>query len=216
MIEIDIFADIACPWCYIGERRLERALAQRPELQVERRWRPFQLQPSFPRGGKPWDELVETKFGGQAQARAMFEQVASVGAQEGLIFDFSRIANAPNTLDAHRLVLLAGVMGSEWKLVSALFAAYFTQGRNLNDLEQLVEIAGGAGLDPALVRDYLAGEDGVTQVQQSQASAEEIGIQGVPFYIFNSRYAVSGAQPVEIFLRALDTASSAQASERGG
>ena len=203
-LTIDIFADVVCPWCYIGEHRLEWALVQRPELQVERRWRPFQLQPGMPAGGIPWAEFVRHRFGGEARARAAFAHVATTGAADGLAFDFDRIASAPNTVDAHRLILLAADRGLGWEMADRLFKAYFTEGRDLNDHAQLAEIAAAAGLDPEQTRAYLAGTDGVADVAESQREAARIGIRGVPFFIFDGRIALSGAQPVELFLEAID------------
>ncbi|GIV97621.1 MAG: DSBA oxidoreductase [Herpetosiphonaceae bacterium] len=204
-IQIDIFADIACPWCYIGERRLERALALRPGLNVERRWRPFQLQPNLPRSGMPWHEFVQRKFGGLQRAQAMFNHVAAVGAAEGLTFAFDRMVSAPNTCDAQRLILFAEHQGCEWKAVDALFAAYFAQGRDLSRLDELVAIAAEIGLDAGQTRSYLMSDAGIAEVVESQEQAYVLGIQGVPFYIFDGRYAISGAQPVNVFLRALDS-----------
>ena len=203
---LDVYADVVCPWCYVGERRLEAALSSRPELEVERRWRPFQLQPGIPEGGMPWDVYARRKFGGELNARGAFARLAEVGRGEGIRFDFDRVVSAPNTVDAHRLILHAGEAGGEtqWKTVEALFEAYFSDGRDLNDYEQLAAVAAGAGLDPDEVRRYLAGEEGKAEVRASQEEAYGRGIQGVPFYVFDGVHTVSGAQPVEEFLRALD------------
>jgi len=201
---IELYADIACPWCYIGERRLAQALAQRPDITVERRWRPFQLQPDLPPQGLPWAEFVAAKFGGGAQAARMFAHVAQAGAPDGIDFRFDQVATAPNTLDAHRLMLFAAEGGQEWPLADALFAAHFTEGRDLNDPDQLVAVAESVGLDGAEVRAYLATGAGIAEVQASQEQAERLGITGVPFYVIDGRYGLSGAQPVDVFVRALD------------
>lgn len=201
---IDVYADVACPWCYIGERRLEQAIALRPDVPIERRWRPFQLQPAMPPRGMPWAEFAPRKFGGLERAQRMFAQVASAGAADGITFAFDKVVSAPNSVDAHRLVALARQNGREWEMVNALFAAYFTDGRDLNDQVQLTAIAADVGLPADAVQAYLASREGVAEVQASQAEAEQLGINGVPFYIFNEQYAVSGAQPVELFLQAID------------
>lgn len=201
---INVFADIACPWCYIGEHRLEQALAARPELQVEWRWQPFQLQPSLPPEGVPWAVFVPAKFGGAARAQAMFEQVATVGAQDGIEFRFDRVASAPNTADAHRVILFANDVGRQRDAARGLFRAYFEQGMNLNDRDVLVEIGRGAGLELEMLRSYLASQAGLDQVRDSQAEAARLGITGVPFYVFDGRFGVSGAQPVDVFVQALD------------
>ncbi|MGN6810560.1 MAG: DsbA family oxidoreductase [Thermomicrobiales bacterium] len=207
-LRIDLYADIACPWCYIGERRLARALAARPNLHIERHWQPFQLQPDLPPGGIPWSDLIERKFGGAASAAEMFGRVAAAGAPDGIAFNFDRVTRAPNTADAHRLVLFAAEQGQTWTMVETLFAAYFTDGRDVSDREELIALAAAAGLDAAAARDYLASDANVAAVQASQRTAYRHGVQGVPFFVFAERYALSGAQPLDIFERALDLASS--------
>ena len=205
---IDVYSDVVCPWCYIGEKRLKRALRERPGLEAEVHWRPFQLQPGMPEGGLPWSEFVRRKFGGVASARAAFEHVVAAGEPDGVRFDFDRVASAPNTVDAHRLILFAAERGLRWETADALFRAYFTEGKDLNDHEQLLELATGVGLDAGEVRGYLDGAGGVDEVLASQEEAGRLGIAGVPFYVFDGRYALSGAQPVEVFLRAIDAAAS--------
>ena len=206
---IEVYADVVCPWCYIGERRLARALAERPDLAVERRWRPFQLQPQLPPNGVPWADFARAKFGGVAQAHAAFARVTAVGAEEGLTFAFDHVVSAPNTVDAHRLILHADRQGREWAMADALFAAYFAGGADLNDPDQLVTAAERAGLPAAESRAFLAGDEARDDVLASQAEAAELGITGVPFFVLDGSYAVSGAQPVAVFLRALDVASGA-------
>ncbi len=203
---LDVYADVVCPWCYVGERRLEKALALRPGLEVERRWRPFQLQPGMPEGGIPWDVYARRKFGGELNARGSFAHLRAVAESEGIRFDFGRVASAPNTVDAHRLILFAGApeRGLQWPLVDAFFEAYFSDGRNLNDHEELVAVAAGAGLNAEEVRRYLAGDEGKAEVRASQEDAYAKGVQGVPFHAFDGGRTVSGAQPVEEFLQALD------------
>ena len=201
---IDVYADVVCPWCYIGERRLQEALSLRPEVEAEMRWRPFQLRPEMPEGGLPWPEFSREKFGGEAAAQAAFEQVTGIGASEGLRFDFSKVASAPNTVDAHRLILFSSRYGLQKETADALFRAYFSDGRNLNDHEDLAAAATEAGLDTGEVRAYLSGAEGVDEVNAAQEDAQRKGVRGVPLYVIGGRYAVSGAQPVEVFLQALD------------
>jgi predicted DsbA family dithiol-disulfide isomerase len=201
---IDVYADIACPWCYIGKRRLEQALALRPDIVVERHWRPFQLQPDLPATGIPWQEFVPRKFGGTQRAQSMFAHVAQAGAPDGIDFRFDNVATAANTRDAHRLILYASEQNQEWPAAEALFKAYFTDGRNLNDLDDLAAVGASVGLDEAALRDYLTGSANSDIVDESQDLAAQLGIQGVPFYVINQRYGISGAQPVEVFLQMLD------------
>jgi len=212
-MQIDIYADVVCPWCYIGERRLEQALAQRPDLHVERRWRPFQLQPGMPKQGLAWAEFARQKFGGVANMNAAFAQVVAAGAQDGIEFRFDHVASAPNTVDAHRLIVWADEHGKQWELANALFAAYFTHGRNLNDVEQLVDVAVQVGIEADQVCAFLATDEGVAEVQASQRAAAELGVQGVPFFVFNHQFAVSGAQPIALFLQALDMAAEQDARQ---
>lgn len=203
-MRIDIYADIACPWCYIGERRLVQALAQRPALAAELHWRPFQLQPDLPPTGVPWQEFAPQKFGSAEQARAMFWQVARAGAPDGIDFKFAQVATAANTRDAHRMLLYAADHGGEWPLAEALFKAYFTDGRDLNNLDHLIAIAAEVGIAAADVRALLASDAYRAEVDESQSLAARLGIQGVPFYVIDERCGMSGAQPVATFLQMLD------------
>lgn len=204
---VEVYADVVCPWCYIGERRLRKALAGRPDVEV--RWRPFQLRPEMPAGGLPWrEEFTQEKFGGEESARAAFKQVAAAGAPDGIRFDFGRVANAPNTVDAHRLILFAEKRGVVEQATEELFRAYFTEVKNLNDPDKLIGAISSIRLDAGEVRAYLESEANLQEVRASQEAAHGLGISGV----FDSRYAVSGAQPVEVFKRALDAAGKATAS----
>src|SRR5688500_1351269 len=203
-VSVEVYSDVVCPWCYIGGRRLEQAIAERPDIKVERHWQPFQLRPEMPKEGIRWGDFVQQKFGGPERAEAIFARVTETGAADGLELRFDRISNSPNTLDAHRLILLARENGLEWKMVQALYAAFFTRERNLSDHDHLAAIASEVGLDEQVVHAYLAGNQSAHEVAATQSQAEELGITGVPFYVFNNRYALSGAQPVEAFLHVLD------------
>ena len=211
-MNVDVYSDVVCPWCYVGEKRLERAMRDRPDLGVSVRWRPFQLRPEMPAGGLPWRTFAVEKFGGEENMRAAFAHVAAAGEPDGARFDFDRVASAPNTVDAHRLILRAGDHDRQWPVANALFEAYFAGGADLNDREQLAEIAGTVGLDADDVHDYLAGDDGTEEVWAGQEEAGALGVSGVPFYVFDRRYALAGAQPVEVFRRALDAAAAGRVS----
>ena len=204
MIRIDIFADVVCPWCYIGEKRLQAALNQRPDVQVERHWQPFQLRPEMPAEGVDWQQFVDEKFGGMEKAGDMFSHVTQIGEELGIEFRFDRMTRAPNTVDAQRLILFANTRDLEWETAHALYYAHFTTGVDLNDIDTLVNIATQAGLEPDEARAFLESGDGLEVVQESQQVANQLGISGVPYFIFNNQFAVSGAQPVEIFLQVLD------------
>jgi len=203
-MRIDVYADVVCPWCYVGEKRLEKALRERPDLNVERRWRPFQLRPEMPAGGVPWRPFALEKFGGEEGMRRAFAHVAAAGEPDGARFDFDRVASAPNTVDAHRLILHAAGRGGEWPMADALFRGYFAEGRDLNDPDDLAAMAADAGIDADETRALLAGDAGTQDVREGQQAAAEIGIGGVPFYVIDDLYAVSGGQPAEVWLRTLD------------
>lgn len=144
------------------------------------------------------------KFGGEENMRRAFAHVEAAGEPDGVRFDFYRVASAPNTVDAHRLILHAAERSREWQMADALFRGYFAEGRDLNDLDDLMAMAGKAGLDPDEVASFLAGDADTQDVWASQRNAAELGIGGVPFYIVDGRYAVSGGQPAEAWLRTLD------------
>ncbi|HEX2079115.1 MAG TPA: DsbA family oxidoreductase [Longimicrobium sp.] len=203
-MRIEVWADVVCPWCWIGETRLYRALGQRPQIDAQVVWRPFQLQPDLPPEGKPWDEVIRTKFGGPERAKAMFQHVAAAGAYDGLRFEFERIPSHPNTRDAHRLVLLAQESGVGRQMAEALFAANFTEGRDVGKTGVLADVAAQVGLDRDRAARFLAGDQYSAEVDASQAEAASLGINGVPFFVIDGKYAFSGAQSLETFVSVLD------------
>ncbi|MDQ3430259.1 MAG: DsbA family oxidoreductase [Actinomycetota bacterium] len=203
-MRIDVYADVVCPWCYVGEKRLERALRDRPDLTVERRWRPFQLRPEMLEGGLPWRTFAVDKFGGEENMRRAFGHVSAAGEPDGVRFDFDRVASAPNTVDAHRLILYAAEHNRQWEMADALFRGYFTEGRDLNSTEDLAAMAAGAGLDQDETNELLSGDGYAGEVWKGQREAASLGINGVPFYVVDGRYAVSGGQPAEVWARTLD------------
>jgi predicted DsbA family dithiol-disulfide isomerase len=211
-VALELYADVVCPWCWIGDRRLFAALetvrAELPDVAFDLMWRPFQLDPTVPAEGRDWNEVVEQKFGGALRAQPMFERVASAGAGDGLQFAFDKLTRAPNTVKAHALVVHAQqAHHNPWPLVEALFAAYFQHGQDIGDDEVLVRIATECGLDEAVVRDQLAAGTHHVDVMQSQREAARLGIQGVPFLVLDGRFGVSGAQPTELFVEALRRAA---------
>ena len=209
-MKIDVYADVVCPWCYVGEKGLERALREHSDLDVQRRWRPFQLRPGMPEGGLPWRAFALEKFGGEEGMGRAFDHVKSAGEPDGIRFDFDRVASAANTVDAHRLILHAARHDRQWEMADTLFRGYFSEGRNLNDHEDLAAMPGQAGLNPDEAREVLSGARYAEKVQESQQGAALLGISGVPFYVIDGRYAVSGGQPAEVWARLLDTVSAEQ------
>jgi predicted DsbA family dithiol-disulfide isomerase len=205
-IRVDVFSDIACPFCYIGDTRLERVLESHPELEMEWIWHPFQLQPDLPERGIPWATFSVQKFGGLEARRSAFAHVIQAGASEGIGFDFERMPVAPNTLNSHRLVLLASEHGLGKAMALTLYNAYFTQATDITDPNELERIALELGLDQGAVQELLSSDLYLEAVQASQLEANRMGISGVPFFVFNQKFAVSGAQPVAVFEQALERA----------
>ena len=204
---VDIYSDSICPWCLIGKRRLERALAVRPQPDVVFRWRPFQLNPDMPAEGMERQRYLALKFGGADNAKRVYDHIASAGEEEGIPFNFAGIKRTPNTLNSHRLIRMAedSEAAEAGAVVEALFDAYFFQGRDIGQIDVLCEIAAGAGLDQADVERRLASDEGIDAVRAEDALARHSGITGVPCFVFNSRYALPGAQPPEVLLRMFET-----------
>ena len=205
--QIDVISDVVCPWCYIGQRRLAAALSRLPEDDAARRapvrWHPFQLNPGLPQAGIPRRKYLEDKFGGPERAAQIYARVSAVGASVGIAFAFDRIEIQPNTQDAHRLIAWAQARGDASDLVERLFHAYFIDGRALGDRAVLAAIAGEAGLPSDEARRLLDSGEGMDAIALMDRRAREIGVQGVPFFIFNQRVAVSGAQEPETLLDAI-------------
>jgi predicted DsbA family dithiol-disulfide isomerase len=202
---VEIWSDIACPWCYIGKRRFESALARfehRDDVDVL--WRSYQLDPGAPRryDGTVYD-LVARKYGrSPAEAAAMHEQVTALAAAEGLTYRFDR-TQPGNTFDAHRLLHLAQARGLQGPVKERLLHAYFTEGVAIGDPDALVAVVADAGLDAAEARAVLAGDAYADDVRTDMQRAAALGIRGVPFFVIDERYGVSGAQPADLFLDAL-------------
>jgi predicted DsbA family dithiol-disulfide isomerase len=206
IVRVDVFSDIACPFCYIGDMRLERVLASRPDLEMDWVWHPFQLQPDLPERGIAWKDFSVQKFGGLEARRSAFAHVIRAGASEGIGFDFERMPVAPNTLNAHRLVLLASEYGLGKAMALALYKAYFSAAADITDLRELERIALELGLGLDDVQNLFSSDLYKAEVQASQLEANRLGISGVPFFVFNQKFAVSGAQPVAVFEEALERA----------
>jgi predicted DsbA family dithiol-disulfide isomerase len=209
-LTIDVVSDVVCPWCYIGKRKLEAALAQlhraEPDLPVTLRWHPFQLNPDLPAAGIARADYLEAKFGGGARAAEIYARVRSVGEQVGIAFDFDRIVRQPNTLDAHRLIAWAQQRGDADALVERLFHAYFVEGRFVGDRDELVAAAAASGLPEDEARKLIASDALRVEVDAENREAQEAGITGVPFFIFNGRTAVSGAHDPPTLLEAIAAA----------
>lgn len=214
-LNIDIVSDFVCPWCFIGKVRLQRALdelrTQRPALDVRINWLPYFLNPDTPAAGEPYRAFLEAKFGGARQVDALHERVAEAGAPD-VSFAFDRMTVRPNTLRAHRLMYRAQAQGKRpaqiTALADALFAAHFHEGRNIGDIDTLVEIAAACGDKAEMVRAYLESDADTATVRKMAAQVQQQGVSAVPFFILDRKLAVSGAQSVAAMgaalLQALD------------
>ena len=202
-LQIDVISDVVCPWCFIGQKRLARALEmyrrRNPDAEPPAVvWHPFQLNPGLPVEGVDRAEYLERKFGSRSQD--IYARVSAVGAQVGIPFAFDKVVRQPNTLAAHSLITLAADAGNQDRVVEAFFHAYFIDGRDLTSHETLVEVATSAGLARDDVEQCLASAEARAHVQSEDEEARRLGVDGVPFFIFNRRYALSGAQEPDTLL----------------
>jgi predicted DsbA family dithiol-disulfide isomerase len=207
-IEIDIYSDVVCPWCYVGKRRLERALAQLDGVPIRMTWRPFQLNPTMPKKGMERISYLETKFGSLDTFRRLEEHLLTTGAAEQIPFAFDKIVRTPNTFLAHRLIWYAERQGCQDVLVESLFKGYFEEGADIGSVSVLTRLAELAGLD---AEPFLRGEEGVVEVKAEEAAGHRLGIRGVPYFLLNNTYGISGAQPVEVFVAAVEKVRAQQA-----
>jgi predicted DsbA family dithiol-disulfide isomerase len=203
-MQIDIISDIVCPWCFIGKRRLEKALVMRPEIETEITWRPFQLNPDMPAEGMARADYIATKFGDSGHSRRIHQTIAEAGATVGIDFAFDKIKRSPNTRNAHRLIRYATKQGAGNDVVTRLFEGYFLQGRDVGDIATLAKIAAEAGLDEREARAFLSGDSERDEIVAEDRNARRLGVNAVPCYIFAGQYAISGAQEPEFFLPVFD------------
>ncbi len=199
-IQIDIVSDVACPWCYVGKKRLEKALLNLPEVEAEISWQPFQLDPTIPEEGRLLKEYYEAKFGGEDQVIRIHEKMESVGEMEGIAFDFSKMKYTMNTLSLHTLMLQADKEGFKSELKERFFKAYFEDAINLNLSENLEKIMGEFSWRPEKTQEILGDEALKQEVKKTIAFYQSMGVTGVPFFIFNKKYAFSGAQPPKVIV----------------
>jgi predicted DsbA family dithiol-disulfide isomerase len=207
---VDVVSDIVCPWCFIGKRKLERALAElarrEPSVDVQVRWHPFQLNPDLPAAGVPRATYLAQKFGGATRASEVYARVRHAGDAVGIPFRFDRIEIQPNTFDAHRLVAWAQQQREADDLVERLFGAYFLEGRRIGDAGELARVAAEAGWSERDAREML-GSDALRETVAAEGrEAIEVGIEGVPCFIFNGRIAISGAQDPDMLLQGIGAA----------
>lgn len=211
-LTVDVVSDVVCPWCFIGKRRLESALAMAPDLDIDLRWRPFQLDSTIPPGGISRAEYVERKFGAD-RAAGIYDRVRTVGAEAGIPFAFEKITRSPNTLDAHRLLRWALEAGCQDLLKERLLQLYFVEGADVGDLDVLANAAGECGMNRDEVRKRLESDEDVDSVRAEIDRIHKLGVNGVPFFIFAGRYGMSGAQPAEALVEAMRKAAEEGSAE---
>lgn len=204
-IKVDIVSDVVCPWCYIGKRRIEKAMdALKDKYSFELEYHPFELNAQLPREGTNQKAYLAAKFGGEERYRQLTGNVKSAAAQEGLNFDFDKQQVMPNTREAHRIIMFAKQEGVQPAVKEAFMKAYFEDGIDLSKKENLIAVAVKAGLAKDKVEALLATDAGLAEVEQAERELQKLGISGVPFYIINNKYGVSGAQPSETFMQAFE------------
>ena len=210
---IDVVSDAVCPWCFMGQKRLDRALAQVPEVQAVINWRPFQLDPTIPAQGKDRREYMLAKFGSEERLREIHARIEPLGEAEGIHFDFDAITVSPNTLDAHRVIRWAGAAGNDIqnRLVRELFSLYFEQGADIGDRAVLVEAARKSGMDAPVVESLLATDVDRDTVSAEIATASRMGVTGVPCFLLEGKYAVMGAQDASTLADAIRQVAAAKA-----
>lgn len=213
---IDVVSDVVCPWCYVGKRHLEAAIAaleRDGESAPHVRWHPFELDPGVPRAGVDRREYMERKFGGGARLAQVHDRIRGAGTRAGIRFEFERIAVQPNTRDAHRLIAWAQHRGDAGRIVEGLFRAFFVEGRSLAAVDVLADVAGEAGEDREAAADFLASPTGDAEIGEAEARTAALGVTGVPFFIVDGRFGLSGAQPPEAIVAALRRARQAEAAD---
>lgn len=201
-LQIEVYSDVICPWCYVGKRRLERALQQLDGgLKAEIHWRPFQLNPTMPQQGMDRRVYLETKFGSLRVFEEMEQHLLEAGKTEQIPFAFEKIVRTPNTFLAHRLIWYAGQQGHQDAMVNELFRGYFEEGLDIGSVSVLTELADRAGLKAAA---FLESDDGHAEVKAEEVVGHKLGIRAVPYFVFDNAYGISGAQPVEVFVTAVE------------
>ncbi|MBI1217905.1 MAG: thioredoxin domain-containing protein [Rhodobacteraceae bacterium] len=210
MIQLDIFSDPVCPWCYIGKTYLDRALEAAPNHPFAVEWHPFQLNPDMPAAGMDRADYLAAKFGGRDRAAQIYDRIAQAARVAGIEIDFDRIDRIPNTLDAHRLIHWAGLEGRQTPAVAALFRAYWREGRDIGDADVLTDIAASLGLDREVIARLLAGDADREAMAARDAHARARGVTAVPTFIVGGQYALPGAQPVALWAEVIAEIAASQ------
>jgi predicted DsbA family dithiol-disulfide isomerase len=213
-MQIDVVSDTVCPWCFIGKRRLMRAMALRPEIVFDVKWRPYRLDPTVPKGGMDRQAYMRAKFGDDPMKIVeMHKLIAQEGAKDGIEFDFAAIQRRPDTLDSHRLIRWAEANGVQDDVVERLFIAYFENGEDIGDVRVLADIADLCGMDGVEVAEMLESDTDRALVEREDQIAHEMGVTGVPAMIFGGKLAVSGAREPEMLALVIDRVAAMQAEQ---
>jgi predicted DsbA family dithiol-disulfide isomerase len=212
-ITVDVVSDAVCPWCFIGQKRLDKAIGELPEIDVGVRWRPFQLDPTIPPEGHDRKSYMLAKFGDEERIVEIHKRIGEAGKEEGIAFDFGAIAVSPNTIDAHRLIRWAAANGPQTqnRVARRLFQLYFEEGADIGDRTVLAEAAAACGMDRAVVETLLASNADEAEVRQEIDTAGQMGIRGVPCFLIEGRYALMGAQPADALADAIRQVAAAKA-----
>ena len=205
-LSVDVISDVICPWCYIGKRRLEKAIVAYGQP-VKVNWHPFQLNPAMPKEGIGRREYRIGKFGSWERSMELDANIVTVGKQEGIHFDFDRMERTPNTLDAHQIIWLSNKDGIQDAVVEALFQAYFTEGRDISNQKTLIDVVIEAGMDRGKAENVLNGNEGLEALKEAGELLRRYHVDSVPFFIVNSKITLSGAQMPDVFVAAFYKAS---------
>jgi predicted DsbA family dithiol-disulfide isomerase len=208
-MQIDVVSDTVCPWCFIGKRKLGRALLLRPDISFDVHWRAFRLDPTIPREGVDRKAYMKAKFGDSPRTAAMGDALRQAGDGEDIAFAFDKIERRPDTLDSHRLIRWSSSTGKQNDVVEKLFSAYFEEGRDIGDTKVLVSVAADAGMDSELIAQLLSTDDDREVIEREDMLAHRMGISGVPTFIFDNKFAISGAQEPEMIVQVIDKARAA-------
>ena len=201
-ISVDVVSDVICPWCFLGKRRLDKAIGLIEDIKVEVNWRPFFLDPTIPAEGMSRRTYLENKFGAE-RLKTLHDPILAAGKEDGVPYAFDRITRTPNTTDAHRLIRWSHVGGKQHNVAERLFMAYFSLGLDVGDRAVLVKIASEAGMDPTEVSTNLANDTDVDAVNAEVERAYRMGVTGVPCFIFAQKQGLMGAQPAEVLADAI-------------
>jgi predicted DsbA family dithiol-disulfide isomerase len=212
-LNIDVYSDVICPWCFVGKHRLEKALAAvKDRFEARVTWHPFELNPDMPKEGLNRKEYRSAKFGSWEKSLALDEQVKKAGEGEGINFRHDLMERTPNTFDAHKLILLAGREGVQDKVAAAVFNGYFVEGKDVGDRETLIAIATAARMDAEKVKTFFESEESTNAVNEAKEKGRELRINSVPNFIINNLVSFSGAQSVETFIMAFEQAANSAAA----